>query len=402
MPTNFIIPLIGIMDILEVIIRMFVLAIIKISHAISHMLGLQRPDPNAPVEGVRMVPEASHSVYNQRGQFENAVEYWRKHLYSVPSVCKPYMKPSGYPRSLLTDCLSADKVPVTKPVQEWSDRESLPEGFDPLASSGRELHKLISVTPEGKWKVSVTSTHLVTALLFTKCKLDTKDIDEALPQKIRKIGGSTVAHSEGRKQLKTHAASIMTMWLKQVILPFALDMFLRFQKEPRFIAAANADSMTLLIEWYQGKLHEQDRVKLYYCLQRPWGKAISLDSLFHADSGTTQGEKAFFAKARDWAALLTATACASVAFADSPLRRYCNAIQIRNGQAEPTTNWAQVKQDIRALPTSESGMKLRIDPMKLPSSSEFGTQTRVSGRYAGNTPGFVDEQIGSDEELLEQ
>lgn len=140
-------------------------------------------------------------------------------------------------------------------------------------------------------------------------------------------------------------------------------MFLTFREEPDFLEATTGDSIMPLIKWFKRKLIEDAGIKVYHCLQQPWSKAICLDYLFYRRSGTTEEEKEYFAKGRNWAALLTAVACASV---------YCNVVQMGNLQTEPGVNWDQEKGSVMCVSMMQAGKRLRIDPMKPPSAAAFG------------------------------
>lgn len=71
-------------------------------------LGKRIAHPNVPLERVQnpALPAKRPLFYNASSDIEKTVNYWYKHPYSVPTICKPYMKPKGYLISLLARCVS--------------------------------------------------------------------------------------------------------------------------------------------------------------------------------------------------------------------------------------------------------------------------------------------------------
>ncbi|KAK0105694.1 hypothetical protein ONS95_004220 [Cadophora gregata] len=206
---------------------------------------------------------------------------------------------------------------------------------------------------------------------LSKASCSKQNYDYTLHLSVKQVGGDTLAHHEGRRQLQNHVKRLVDTWLKQVILPFVLDMFLQFRKETEFLNAISSHNTQQLALWFRQKLLEDSVTRLYHCLQKPWGKAICLDTIFHPEAGDNETEKAFLKSCRIWCVTLVATACATV---------YCYAVQMEANQKIPFQDWEVIKETIKAISTQGVARGLKLDYKKLPAAEAFGKKTRVVAR----------------------
>jgi hypothetical protein len=78
-----------------------------------------------------------------------------------------------------------------------------------------------------------------------------------------------------------------------------------------------------------------------HCIERPFGKAIDGNFIFHPGKRPDQTEDKLARGLRLWTRIMVAATCADV-------YRYC--MQMKTNQAQPAGDWDQVRANYEALP----------------------------------------------------
>jgi hypothetical protein len=176
---------------------------------------------------------------------------------------------------------------------------------------------------------------------------------------------------------------------RDLILTEIRHTFLKYADDAQFLAAINSQDPGKLTNFFDLKL---TKVTMMHCLEKPWGKAISLGWIIHpgpvAEELKEVHRKLFF-----WCRILISSTMTDI---------YRHAVQMTKEEKVPKEDWLQIKANYEGLPTTKVGQKFRVNITDLPATPTIGLIKRVRTAPRRTAHRRTTDNAGNNDEFTEE